>query len=203
MINVNYFHINLNSEDMINLNHHKKYLIKKFRFFSLKFIKKLSIILKYSLRLLLVYIFKIVRKVFPCQFIIKLIPKQLKITIKAKLIFYPKISKLIKFIFNWLKDIKTPDKNVYLEYILPLLIKNFCLPFLKLILTKKNWRLIILQQLKDTPHLQIRFKQLVNDNTNPPSPNTFYSENNKNVELSLASLEIYKKLKKTIEYYES
>lgn len=195
MSNANYFNLKLNSEYMLNYNRYKKYIITKIRFFISLFFKKFISILKYYLKKLIVYSFKIIKKI---------IPYKIRIKVKSKIMSYPRIENSIKKIFYWLKKIDSPNKNFFLKNILPFLIKSLFIPLLKLIIRNQKCSTIISKQLENLLQIQKKTSQLFIHDTyvNQKKLINFSTYWEQNIELSPEALEVYKKLKTTFDYYE-
>lgn len=179
----------------------KKLFNKKIKYSLVTFIKESIIISKYILKLLLVYTIKMVKKIIPYTFIKKNIPYRIKLKIKSQLLYYPKLTNFLRAIHFWIKNIETPKETFYSEYLLPLFIHKVGLPILELMLNNEPWKKITLDKSKKTPHLHIKFKQLLKDEKciiTQPNSIAALSYVEENAELTCTAQEIYRDLKMAI-----
>lgn len=179
----------------------KSFFTKKIKYFLINFAKQSIIISKYILNLLLVYAIKIAKKIILYTFIKKIIPYRLKLKIKSRLLYYPKLRRFLRLIHIWIKNIERPKETIYSAYILPLFIKKIGLPILSRMLNKELWKKIMLDKLKKTPHLHLKFKRLLLDEKYLIAQHNHMTaciDAKQNADLNHATDEIYNDLKMAI-----
>ena len=149
-------------------------------------IELLSIV-KYFAKLVLYSLISLLKKYTPLK---------IKIKLRYKLLFYPKIKNLTKHFYLWMQTTPNDKKIIFIDYILILLIRLFFLKILKIIINNKNWQLITLQQLKKLPQLRKKVKLLLNLKiiTDNPQKNIFHYNIDENSDLSPTALCIYNDL---------
>lgn len=98
-----------------------------------------------SVKVLLFYILKII---FKLRIITRFIPYQIKMTIRAKIILYPKLTLILKKINNWVNLGNVSNKSFFVNYFLKNFFKIILIKFLYFFLNKELFRKIIIDKLK-------------------------------------------------------
>lgn len=133
-----------------------------------------------SVRVILFYILKII---FKLRIITRFIPYQIKMTIRAKIILYPKLTLILKKINNWVNLGNVTNKSFFENYFLKNFFKRILIRFLYFFLNKELFRKIIIDKLKEDYNIV----------KNLHKKNDFSTTQTTNIlDLSPEALEIYK-----------
>ena len=199
-----FYAFDLKSEYMKQINYLNE-IKKNIRYHFLKLFILVKIKIKFILTESLRYSLKLFKFIIPYKLIKNNIPYSIKIKIKVLLSNYPSFTKIVKYIFFWLKTDKEMKSDYFILFY-KFFIKNFFLPVLKILLSNSEVQKILHKELKRNHIVQFYLNKIKSNKDSNNFVNYKITNNkefliNTNSDLSLDVDEIYNKMKFFSIYY--
>lgn len=179
---------------------------KSIRFYSIKLIKITKVKLKFLIKRIISFVFKMIKLTTCLKLIKKYTPDAIKIRCRTEISKYPYIYNFYKKIILWLKKDEEAKEN-YLIYFFKVYIKVFFFPQLILIIKNKERRNILDLEIKKNLNMNISI-HVHSENYKKEDVDTYKFKKDlfvlkDELELSVDTHEVYQKMRFAFTKYDS